>query len=557
MFVRKLVESINFMKMSKGGQSLALGAAILLASNFIVKTIGALFQILMLNLIGSEVMGLYAAAFKVYAFFFIITTTGLPIAVSRMVAAANALGKEKQVRRIMHFAMYLFVILGAVGTVVMLVFAPNIAEMIKMPSSVNAIRVIAPSVVLICIVSGFRGYFQGLRNMTPTAVSQIIEVAFKLLLGFGAAFYAKISGASADVVAAYVISGVTVGVVFSAIYMLVEYKKTSLKGKPVSGFGEDGKRIVKRIFVIGIPITLTAVIINSTGIIDLIAINSTLAALMPLESVSMQYSWYVNIAETISTMPSSIIVGIGISVLPAVTYWIVQNKLDRARRSVRAAIRITAVLALPCSVGIAVLGRPIIMMLFRDYNQIAEAYGNTAISAIDAAMPSLVVLTIAAVATCLYTTTTAVMQSCSLHNKTIISAFAAVTVKLVTTLVLLLIPGVGPVGAAIGTTLCFVTATWMNIRYLDEYLGKPIKALQISLRPLIASIVCGVSAWGIYKITFFVIPSNAFAVLVTVALAAAVYALAIIFLNAIPRHEILMLPKGKQILGLLERFRLY
>lgn len=545
------------MKLKKGAQSLALGAAILLASNFIVKIIGALFQILMVNLIGNEVMGLYAAAFKVYAFFFIITTTGLPIAVSRMVAAASSLGKSEAVRRIMRVSMYLFVGLGLFFTGVMFVFAEGIASIISMPAAVPAIRVIAPSVVLICIISGFRGYFQGLRNMTPTGVSQIIEVSFKLLIGFGLGFYAKSKGLDAGEVAAYVISGITVGVIFSAIYMYVAYKKTELQGEKIKGFETKDSKILTKIFAIGIPITITAVIINSTGIIDMIVINNMLAAHMPEPSVMKYYSWYVNIAETLSTLPSSIIVGIGISVLPAITHWVVREKFDRARRSVRAAFRITAVLAFPCAVGISTLGRPIIMLLFKNYAETAETFSGTSLVAINATMPSLVLLCAAAAATCLYTTTTSVMQSCGLQNKTIISAVIAVSVKLVTTIGLMLIPGVGPAGAAAGTALCFTTATVSNMRYLNEFFGKPIGALKISVKPLFASAVCGLSAWAAYELIYFVMPSNSFALIIAILIAVVIYMVTIIFTKTIPPHEIRMLPKGERVYSALVKLGAY
>ncbi|HBL83897.1 MAG: hypothetical protein A2Y17_00280 [Clostridiales bacterium GWF2_38_85] len=545
------------MRKVSGRQSFAIGATVLIASNFIVKILGALFQIIMLNIIGSDVMGLYAAAFKVYAFFFIITTTGLPIAVSRMIASSTALGRAREVKRSFKISMSLFIVLGLIGSLIMFVFAKQISELLKMEEAVYAIRVIAPSILLICVVSGFRGYYQGLQNMTPTAISQIIEVLFKLLVGFGAGYWAFRQEYSYGIVAAYVISGITVGVVFSAAYMLLEYyKNKKIPIKNTDRTSDSYQNILKRIFMIGLPITLTAVIINSVGIIDVFSINRILSNSMIEDSAESFYSWYVNIAETLSSMPSSIIVAIGISILPAITYAIVQKQIKKVRWSIRAAVRITAILAIPSGIGMSILARPIIMLLFINSSETAAINETLSVAAIDVAAPCLVILSIAMIATCLYTTTTSVMQSCGLQGKTVWSGAKAIAVKFVVSIGLLYIPGVGIYGAAIGTVLCYYTALISNVGYLNKYFGRPLGILKILMRPLYASLICGAAAWSMYKLLYFIYPSNAIAVLGSIIVAIVVYTAALLLIKAIPPVEIKMLPKGEKIYALLRRYNL-
>lgn len=162
-------------------------------ASLVVKVIGAFFQIPLQNLIGGEsspAFGLFSAAYRIYTAMLVISTVGLPAALSKMVAEATACGREREVRRIVRVAAGIFVPVGALATVILLCGADTFAGWIKNPDAELAVMAIAPSVLMVSILSVFRGYYQGRSNMVPTAVSQVIEAMGKLFVGLGLAWYA-------------------------------------------------------------------------------------------------------------------------------------------------------------------------------------------------------------------------------------------------------------------------------------------------------------------------------------------------------------------------------
>ena len=159
-----------------------------MVASLIVKVIGAFFQIPLQNMIGGEespAFGLFSAAYRIYTAMLIISTVGLPAALSKMVAEATAYGREREVRRIVRVAAGIFVPVGVLATVVLFFGAGTFAGWIKNPDAQLAVMAIAPSVAMVAILSVFRGYYQGRSNMVPTAVSQVIEAMGKLFAGSG------------------------------------------------------------------------------------------------------------------------------------------------------------------------------------------------------------------------------------------------------------------------------------------------------------------------------------------------------------------------------------
>ena len=169
-------------------QGFLQGAAILTFGTILVKLIGALYKIPMNRIIGTEGFGHFNVAYSIYNVLLMISSTGLPIAVSRMISEANTLGRRRQVQKIYKVSLRLFLAVGVVCSGAMLIFAPQLANLMRDPDAVYAIAALAPAVLFVCIICSFRGYFQGQQYMTPTAVSQVIEALCKLELGLGAVF---------------------------------------------------------------------------------------------------------------------------------------------------------------------------------------------------------------------------------------------------------------------------------------------------------------------------------------------------------------------------------
>jgi len=263
------------MDLSKSrGQTLMFGAVILMISNVLVKIIGSFLRIPLTNIIGVEGMAYYNAAYSIYVTFYTVSTAGIPVAVSRMIATANSENKHKEIKKIFNVAFGLFFVIGVVGTAIMMLFSRQFAVGAKMPDAYLAMLCIAPTIFFICLSSAYRGYFQGLSNMTPTAVSQVIEALAKVIIGIFCAVYFTRQGYPVHQVAAYVILGVTIGVFLGVIYGAVtkamfvsaEEKRQSFCGS--LEICRSSRSILKELVIIAIPITLASSIMGLTNIVD-------------------------------------------------------------------------------------------------------------------------------------------------------------------------------------------------------------------------------------------------------------------------------------------------
>lgn len=542
------------------GKSFAAGALVLMLSNVVVKVIGALLKIPLTDLITLEGMAYYSAAYKIYSILFLISTTGLPIAVSRLVAKSNALGRRNEVNRIFKITMAIFAVVGTICTLIMFIFADSFAASSSMPEASTAIRVIAPTILFVCIVSAIRGYFQGHQEMLTTGISQLIEALMKLVIGYGAAYYAMQKGYPLYVVAAYAISGVTIGVVLSCIFLSLAYIYKKSNPIPCTDpKSMSSKKIAKRLIMIAIPVSLTSAALYLAGIIDLFTIVRILKGQIGEAAATLSYSAYTNITETLSNMPSSIIYGVAISALPAVVAALAKKNMKRAERYMRSAMHLTLVLALPCALGMSVLSRGIISFVYSSSttSTIVNVLENgTTVTSLDIAAGTLSILALGIVFITMYSTTNALMQSNGLEWYTIISVLTGVAVKLVLSLVLLNIESIGIYGAPIGTVCCYAAAVYMNIRFLRQKAGVSLKTIGLMTKPLIAAIGCGSGAYIAYNAVIHMIGNSgrlysAVAVAVSMLFGAFIYGFVLLLIKGLPEHEIKLLPKGEKIFSLL------
>ena len=208
---------------------LIVGVIILMISNIIVKVIGVLFKIPLHDLLGDRGMSYFNIAYNLFTTLYLVSTAGLPTAISMMVSEARVKGKKAEVRRIFRTAVCLFFILGTIGTSIMLFGAGGLAKLMGSADASWAIMAISPTLFLICISSSIRGYFQGHQNMFPTACSEIIESAGKFILGIVLGTWAVRTGKSIEICAAYAIAGVAIGEYYRDIKrMNLRYMSESL-----------------------------------------------------------------------------------------------------------------------------------------------------------------------------------------------------------------------------------------------------------------------------------------------------------------------------------------
>lgn len=245
------------------------GAAILAVGILVVKLIGMFYKIPLTNIIGEQGTADFNNAYYIYSVLLTISTAGLPVAVSKLVSEANAVGRRNQVRKIFRLSLTLFLALGAISFVIMFFRADLLADMMHDGKAAAGIRALAPAVVCVGCLSAFRGYAQGHGDMAPTAISQIIEALCKLVVGLALAFWFIKAGQGADMAAAGAITGVTVGTVVAVAYMAFHHVRKNLEEPRLSRDVPDSAGdILKEVLRIAIPITLSSSMVGIVTVID-------------------------------------------------------------------------------------------------------------------------------------------------------------------------------------------------------------------------------------------------------------------------------------------------
>ena len=588
------------------------GAAILAVGIMVVKLIGMFYRIPLVNIIGEQGNADFSNAYNIYAVLLTVSTAGLPVAVSKLVSEANALGRRNQVQRIFRLALALFLTLGVLSFLLMFFKTDMLAGMMHDEKAAAGIRALAPAVICVGCLSAFRGYSQGHSNMTPTAVSQIIEALCKLVVGLGLAWWLVKAGQSEDVAAAGAITGVTVGTIVALVYMLLTFL-TGRMGSRSEGLDtpDEAGTILKNILRIAIPITLSASMVGIVTVIDSSLVQGQLQKVLVNNADSwLLYQQYVDFAplaaartawqnslETgavanyatlaaqaqaglpaavkfnelvldvsrtlygnyssalnIYNLPTSLMAAITASVIPAVSANIARKDKKGAARVAGSALRITALMAFPMGVGLFVMGTPIIKLLYPVLT--AEIAG-----------PLLSELGIATLFVCMMLVCNSVLQAYGFVNLPVMVMLMGGVLKIVNNYNLVAQPSVGIYGAPFGNVVCFGLSMALDLIIISRVIpGRP-SYIPLFAKPAIASAVMGLGAWATYGLGSKVLvgagilcapetmeltrAGNALVTMGAIGVAVIIYGVLVIALKAISKDDLMLMPKGQKIAKIL------
>ena len=340
--------------------SFASGVLILSLSAIIVKIIGLVYKIPMLRLLGSEGMGYFNSAYEIYALFSTVATTGLPVAMSVMISSRRGRGA----REIFKAAIMLFFVLGIVGSGIMIAFAKPFAIFLGSGKAAYCILAISPTVLLICLSSAYRGYFQGKNKMAPTAVSQVIEALLKLILGLIFAFIALNAGFKTEAVAAFAVMGLALGIAVSLFYLAVS--KRMRDGKSDTDISVPRERgIVRALLRTAIPVTLSSSVVSVTRVIDMSMIlrrlqNSGVGA----DDSFALYGSYTTLAMPLFALAPALISSVAMPLIPAISSARATGDEDGQVAVFGDAVKMTALVSMPVSFGLTLFSEPILRLLF-------------------------------------------------------------------------------------------------------------------------------------------------------------------------------------------------
>lgn len=513
------------------------GAAILAAGIAVVKVIGAVFKIPIVRVLSQEAYADFTNAYSIYAVLLSISTAGLPVALSRMVATADALGRKRQVQKTFQVALTVFATLGFASFLLMFFGNAFLAGLLHDSMAAKAIEYLAPAVVCASCLSAFRGYAQGHAHMAPSAISQIIEAVGKLLIGLPLAYLAVRAGKGDDLCAAFAIMGVTIGSALSLIYMLLNYARSRsvLSGPqevPSSG------AILTELLKIAVPITLTSSALSIINLIDSSLVQGQLqnALHMSEDQSRALYGAYSGVMN-IYNLPASFIIAITASVIPAVSAALAQKKQRSASKVVRAAFHVTALLVLPMGVGMSVLAEPIVRLLF-----------NPKDPALSGSL--LAILGVASIFVCMVSVSNSVLQAYGYQHLPLFVMLGAGASMLMIDYNLVAVPSINIHGSPIGTLCCFAIATAVDFFLITRLIPHPPRFFRLFFGPVLASAVMGVTVWGVYHL-FALFAGNTISTLLAVAAGVGVYLFLVVFLQMLSRSELQLMPKGDRIADLL------
>lgn len=518
-------------------QSFLSGAAILAGAVAVTKVLGALYKIPLGNLLDSQGMAHFYAAYNVYNLLLMLSTAGLPLAASRLVAQAEAMGRHSQARRVFRCALALLGVVGLVFSALMFLLPKTMAGALHDPMAAAAIRVLAPSVLCVCLTSAIRGYTQGLGNMTPTAVSQIIESACKLLVGLGLCAFLLRKGAAPETGAAGAIAGVTCGTALGLLFLLWALCRCPREsGGPLEPVGDTLGQLLR----IGVPITVAGGAMSLMTLLDQSLVLGTLQARLGLsaEAAAELYGQYT-FGMTLFQLPPSFIYPVSVSLMPAITAALTRQDRAAAGRAVGGALKLTTLAALPAGAGLSVLAEPILLLLYPAVPDTARA-----------AAYHLTFLGLACVFVCLMVATNGVLQAYGRPGVPVFTLLCGGVMKIVTNYLMVGDPATGIRGAAVSTLYCYALIVVLNLIAIARCVPERPGYIGLFARPLLLTAVMALAARSSYGLLAQVLPER-WAVLPAILIAAAVYVLLVLATGTVTRQELLALPKGEKIAQIL------
>lgn len=533
------------------------GAAILTVGVVIMKILGFIYKIPLGNILGDEGYSMFTSAYNIYYVFFTLATAGLPVALSRLVAEADANGRARQEEKTFRVALMTFFVIGTVFALILWCFPNWLADnYLENPDAAPSIRAMAPSILLVCLVSAYRGYCQGNGNMLPTTVDEVLEVLFKVISGLILASVITNMGLGKPAASAGAIFGVSIGSVVSLLYMVV-YKRRNYDalaasytgGRAYNDIPEDDNdvdsalTIVRRILTIGIPIAFGACIMALLNSVDSKLCMNRLqsAAGFSYYEAKVLYGVYGK-AMTLFNLPAAFITPLTISIVPAISGAYARGRRAEAMKTAEDSMRIAAAVALPMGVGLAVMSEPIMNLLYPNSN---------------AAGPGLLsIMGIASFFVCLVLMENAILQASGKEKLTMLTLISGGVIKIIVNWFLVAQRGINIYGAPIGTLVSYFVMAVMNFIFMCVTLRETPRMLRIFAGPAGASLLMGAAAWAVYGLAGHFLGTGGYlgmaaAAALAILAAVGVYLVSVIALRVITKKDLCLIPGGEKVAKIL------
>lgn len=541
-------------KESTTGGFLKQGSILAIAS-IMVRIIGMVYRVPMANIIGDEGNGIYSAAYEIYNILLIISSYGMPMAVSKMVSARCAQRRYKNAFKLFRYSMIVSIIMGGSAALFVFFGADWIEKQFfsKYHGVALPLRILAPTIFIVAIVGTLRGLFQGRRTMLPTAVSQIFEQVANAFVSVSAAYFFMRAHSASDKLSAWGAAGGTLGTFMGAVAALLTLVIIYCMYKPVIIKNENKDKTTKVIqagqaykiiAITVIPIILSQTVYQLSGIVDVTLFNS----IMDLKGVSdkvvstmqgiysTKYRLLVNVPLAVSTALAS-------SMIPSLVTSFAARDISAVKAKVALAVKVNMIIAFPSAMGLAVLAEPIIRLLFPSSDYVTGGL-------------MLITGSICIIFYALSTVTNGVLQSIDKMNIPVIHSFVSLIIHIVIVSGLLMWTDMGIYALVAGNVTYPLLVCFLNGRSLKKYLEYNQEITKSFCIPLIASFIMGIVTLAVYYALFMLTHKIYIAILPAVIAAVIVYFVVVLKLHGLNRLELYEFPMGKRMATLADKMHL-
>lgn len=536
-------------------------AGILAMASMIVRVIGLLYRAPLTAIIGDEGNGYYGTAYNIYTIILMVSSYSMPSAISKLMAQKLAVGEYRNANRVFQCALTYGVLVGLVGSGLLFFGArflvPNVA--------VCVLQVFAPTVFLFGILGSMRGYFQARGSMVQTSVSQILEQLANAVVSIAAAWLLMQTAVGADPTRRAQLGamgsalGTGAGVLIALLFMVFCFRRSKEGRKAEILSDATGKEEKYRIFLrdtvlVITPFMLSGVIMNLTT-----SLNQTIYMRMLIDlkgageiATTTLYGIFSNKAVVISNIPISIATAVSSAIIPGISAAYARRDETGARRQVGNAIRITSIIAIPSAVGLAVLARPITMLMFPQ------------MESLELASSLLSLLAVTVIFYSISTITNAALQSIGRMNLPLVSAGIALVVQTVVLVLLLRFTDLDVRALVLVSILYSVMIFAVNQYYLRRFLGIRQDVRRDYLQPLVCAALMGAAAKAVYYLVSMAaepvenLPKgfyfrNLAATAAALLAAVLVYGYTMVRSGTVRRKDLLSMPKGQSLVRLMEK----
>lgn len=446
--------------MSKA-KSFLQGAAILSIAGAISKVLGAIYRIPLARWIGADGMGLYQMVYPIYTTVLALATAGVPIAISIMISRKISQGYKADAERIFKVSLGVLFVIGAVLTVLVMVFAPYIAEyVLHDPETRLPIMAVAPAIFVSALMAVYRGYFQGHQDMRPTGISQVVEQMFRVTAILVLALVLLDKGLE------YAVSGATAGAAIGGVggLAVLVFFYFKYRPQPLNGYGPDlcssdsSLEISRELMRLAIPVSIGAVVLPLVQMLDAIIVPLRLATIDPglLNATPRElYGHLSGMAAVLISLPTIFTISISTSLVPSIAEAFAEKDPALLNERVNYGIRAGMIIALPCAAGLFALAMPICDLLYE-----------APLAGIPLEPLAFSCITLAA-----FQLSSAGLQGIGRPEIAMRSLLITGLLKVVFNYTLTAIPSLNIVGAALGTVAAFLIGSLINLFMLWKLTG--------------------------------------------------------------------------------------